>query len=94
MRTLQLRIKDRRDEEVEADVVAAIAGRRYNARLFINDYWRLGDNATSGIWRPSGQVCATDLAIRAAGLVASVSTHDDMEIDVALAARPSLYRAG
>ncbi len=31
-----------RDEEVEADVVAAIAlGRRYNARLFINDYWRL-----------------------------------------------------
>lgn len=42
VRTLQLRIKDRRDEEVEADVVAAIAlGRRYNARLFINDYWRL-----------------------------------------------------
>ena len=42
VRTLQLRIKDKRDEEVEADVVAAIAlGRRYNARLFINDYWRL-----------------------------------------------------
>ncbi len=42
VRTLQLRIKDRRDEEVEADVVAAIAlGRRYNARSFINDYWRL-----------------------------------------------------
>lgn len=42
VRTLQLRIKDQRDEEVEADVVAAIAlGRRYNARLFINDYWRL-----------------------------------------------------
>lgn len=42
VRTLQLRIKDKRDEEVEADVVAAIAlGRRYHARLFINDYWRL-----------------------------------------------------
>ncbi|MGU0159971.1 thiamine phosphate synthase [Escherichia coli] len=28
--------------KVEADVVAAIAlGHRYNARLFINDYWRL-----------------------------------------------------
>ena len=42
VRTLQLRIKDKRDEEVEADVIAAIAlGRRYHARLFINDYWRL-----------------------------------------------------
>ena len=42
VRTLQLSIKDKRDEEVEADVAAAIAlGRRYHARLFINDYWRL-----------------------------------------------------
>ena len=50
VRTLQLRIKDRRDEEVEADVVAAIAlGRRFNARLFINDYWRLARRMAS-IW--------------------------------------------
>ena len=43
VRTLQLRIKDQRDEEVEADVVAAIAlGRRYNARLF----------PAISIWRP------------------------------------------
>ena len=42
VRTIQLRIKDKRDEEVEADVMAAIElGRRYDARLFINDYWRL-----------------------------------------------------
>ncbi len=41
-RTIQLRIKDKRDDEVEPDVTAAITlGRRYNARLFINDYWRL-----------------------------------------------------
>ena len=41
VRTIQLRM-DKRDDEVEADVVAAIAlGRRYDARLFINDYWRL-----------------------------------------------------
>lgn len=31
VRTLQLRIKDQRDEEVEADVVAAIARRRNHA---------------------------------------------------------------
>nr|WP_097312455.1 phosphomethylpyrimidine synthase ThiC [Escherichia coli] len=38
---------------------------------------------------------ATDLnAIRAAGLRLGVSTHDDMEIDVALAARPSYIALG
>ncbi|MBF4190316.1 thiamine phosphate synthase, partial [Serratia ureilytica] len=40
--TIQLRIKDLPDEQVEEDIAAAIAlGRRYQARLFINDYWRL-----------------------------------------------------
>lgn len=42
VRTIQLRIKDQRDSDVEDDVIAAIAlGRRYHARLFINDYWQL-----------------------------------------------------
>ncbi|EFF2619499.1 thiamine phosphate synthase [Escherichia coli] len=87
VRTLQLRIKDRRDEEVEADVVAAIAlGRRYNARLFINDYWRLAiKHQAYGVHLGQEDLQATDLnAIRAAGLRLGVSTHDDMEIDVAL----------
>lgn len=46
VRTIQLRIKDKRDEEVEADVVAAIElGRRYDARLFINGLLAAGDQA-------------------------------------------------
>lgn len=97
VRTLQLRIKDQRDEEVEADVVAAIAlGRRYNARLFINDYWRLAiKHQAYGVHLGQEDLQATDLsAIRAAGLRLSVSTHDDMEIDVALAARPSYIALG
>ena len=96
VRTLQLRIKDRRDEEVEADVVAAIAlGRRYNARLFINDYWRLAiKHQAYGVHLGQEDLQATDLnAIRAAGLRLGVSTHDDMEID-ALAARPSYIALG
>ena len=49
VRTLQLRIKDRRDSEVEDDVIAAIAlGRRYHARLFINDYWQLAIKHQAG----------------------------------------------
>ncbi|MDP0925450.1 thiamine phosphate synthase, partial [Klebsiella pneumoniae] len=40
--TLQLRIKERRDSEVEDDVIAAISlGRSYHDRLFINEYWQL-----------------------------------------------------
>ncbi|ENA3357641.1 thiamine phosphate synthase [Escherichia coli] len=97
VRTLQLRIKDRRDEEAEADVVAAITlGRRYNARLFINDYWRLAiKHQAYGVHLGQEDLQATDLsAIRAAGLRLGVSTHDDMEIDVALAARPSYIALG
>ena len=97
VRTLQLRIKDKRDEEVEADVAAAIAlGRRYHARLFINDYWRLAvKHQAYGVHLGQEDLETTDLnAIRNAGLRLGVSTHDDMEIDVALAARPSYIALG
>lgn len=97
VRTIQLRIKDKRDSEVEADVVAAIAlGRRYHARLFINDYWQLAvKHQAWGVHLGQEDLETTDLnAIRAAGLRLGVSTHDDMEIDVALAARPSYIALG
>ena len=94
VRTIQLRIKDKRDDEVEADVVAAIElGRGYDARLFINDYWRLAvKHQAYGVHL--GQETTDLSAIRDAGLRLGVSTHDDMEIDVALAARPSYIALG
>jgi len=97
VRTLQLRIKDKHDDEVEADVVSAIAlGCRYDARLFINDYWRLAiKHQAYGVHLGQEDLETTDLnAIREAGLRLGVSTHDDMEIDVALAARPSYIALG
>ncbi|MEL2243408.1 thiamine phosphate synthase [Leclercia adecarboxylata] len=97
VKTLQLRIKDKQDDEVEADIVAAIAlGRRYDARLFINDYWRLAiKHQAYGVHLGQEDLETTDLeAIRRAGLRLGVSTHDDMEIDVALAARPSYIALG
>lgn len=97
VRTLQLRIKDKRDDDVEADVAAAIAlGRRYEARLFINDYWRLAiKHHAYGVHLGQEDLDTTDLnAIQAAGLRLGVSTHDDMEIDIALAARPSYIALG
>ena len=96
VRTIQLRIKDKRDEEVEADVMTAIElGRRYNARLFINDYWLAIKHNAYGVHLGQEDLETTDLkAIQAAGLRLGVSTHDDMEIDVALAAKPSYIALG
>ncbi|WP_437889425.1 thiamine phosphate synthase [Phytobacter sp. V91] len=97
VRTIQLRIKDKPDHEVEDDIVAAIAlGRRYDARLFINDYWRLAvAHQAYGVHLGQEDLETTDLkAIQRAGLRLGVSTHDDMEIDIALAARPSYIALG
>ncbi|MEE9682439.1 thiamine phosphate synthase [Lelliottia amnigena] len=97
VKTLQLRIKDQRDEDVETDVAHSIAlGRRYGARLFINDYWRLAiKHQAYGVHLGQEDLETTDLsAIRNAGLRLGVSTHDDMEIDMALAARPSYIALG
>lgn len=97
VKTIQLRIKDQRDEEIESDVSAAIAlGRRYDARVFINDYWQLAiKHQAYGVHLGQEDLETADLnAIRKAGLRLGVSTHDDMEIDVALAARPSYIALG
>ena len=97
VKTIQLRIKNQRDEEVESDVIAAIElGRRYDARLFINDYWQLAiKHQAYGVHLGQEDLETTDLsAIREAGLRLGVSTHDDMEIDVAIAARPSYIALG
>ncbi|HIG8799419.1 TPA: thiamine phosphate synthase [Raoultella terrigena] len=97
VRTIQLRIKDKREADVEDDVIAAIAlGRQYHARLFINDYWQLAiKHQAWGVHLGQEDLETTDLsAIRHAGLRLGVSTHGDMEIDVALAARPSYIALG
>ena len=97
VRTLQLRIKDKTEAEAEADVTAAIAlGQRYHARLFINDYWRLAiKHQAYGVHLGQEDLQTADPdAIRRAGLRLGVSTHDDMEIDVALAVRPSYIALG
>lgn len=97
VRTIQLRIKDKCDLDVESQIVAAIAlGQRYNARLFINDYWRLAIKHNAyGIHLGQGDLDRADLtAIRAAGLRLGVSTHDNMEMDRALSVKPSYIALG
>ncbi|WP_336819844.1 thiamine phosphate synthase [Cedecea sp. MMO-103] len=97
VKTIQLRIKDKRDADVEADVIAAIAlGERYNARLFINDYWRLAiQHGAYGVHLGQEDMDVANLAaISEAGLRLGLSTHDNMEMDRALSANPSYIALG
>ena len=97
VRTIQLRIKDQEDEAVEPAVIESIAlGKRYNARLFINDYWRLAiKHRAYGVHLGQEDLDVANLnAIREAGLRLGVSTHDDDELDRALAIRPSYIALG
>ncbi len=97
VRTIQLRIKDCQDHEVEDAVREAIAlGKQYRARLFINDYWRLAIKYHAyGVHLGQEDLDVADLAaIREAGLRLGLSTHDDAELDRALALRPSYIALG
>ena len=97
VRTLQLRIKDKHDEDVEADIVAAIKlSQQYQARLFINDYWQLAiKHRAYGVHLGQEDMDVANLdAIRDAGLRLGLSTHDNMEMDRALMARPSYIALG
>jgi len=97
VRTLQLRIKDLPEKAVEKDIAVAIAlGKRYQARLFINDYWRLAiKHDAYGVHLGQEDLDIADLdAIHRAGLRLGLSTHDDAELDRALAERPSYIALG
>lgn len=95
--TLQLRVKDLPDEEVEPAIIQAIAlGQRYQARLFINDYWRLAvKHQAYGVHLGQEDLDTADLAtIHNAGLRLGVSTHDDAELACAIAVKPSYIALG
>ncbi|WP_025379824.1 thiamine phosphate synthase [Yersinia hibernica] len=95
--TIQLRIKDLADAQVEQDIAAAIElGKRYQARLFINDYWRLAiKHGAYGVHLGQEDLEPTDLAaIQRAGLRLGVSTHDEHELAIAKAVRPSYIAMG
>ncbi|MBN3218489.1 thiamine phosphate synthase [Pectobacterium polaris] len=97
VKTIQLRIKDRSDEQAEAEVIQAIAlGRRYQAQLFINDYWKLAvKHQAYGVHLGQDDLDTAELAaIKKAGLRLGVSTHDDHELARAVAINPSYIALG
>ncbi|MGP9438048.1 thiamine phosphate synthase [Ewingella sp. AOP8-B2-18] len=97
VKTIQLRVKDLPDEEVEPAIIQAIAlGYQHQAQLFINDYWRLAvKHRAYGVHLGQEDLDTADLgAIHAAGLRLGVSTHDDAELARAVAVKPSYIALG
>lgn len=95
--TVQLRIKDRSETQVDADIEAAVLlGRRYDVRVFINDYWRLAIRyGAYGVHLGQEDMDEADAsAIRIAGLRLGLSTHNETELARALAWQPSYIALG
>lgn len=87
VRMVQLRLKDRTDEDVRAQLSEASAlCRSRGATLVVNDFWKAAIDLGCD-WLHLGQEDLDEadlLAIRAAGLRLGISTHDRGELDRAL----------
>ncbi|MCK1284420.1 thiamine phosphate synthase [Bradyrhizobium sp. 44] len=95
--TIQLRAKDLDDSQslqMVTDALAITAGTP--AKLVVNDYWRAAIVAGAKYLHLGQEDLAdADLAaIREAGLSLGVSTHDEDELETALAAEPDYVALG
>jgi thiamine-phosphate pyrophosphorylase len=97
IRLVQLRIKDRPDRVIRAEIDKAVSlCAPYGCELVVNDYWREAiDAGASFVHLGQGDLAAADLsALRAAQVKIGVSTHNFEELDQALAARPDYVALG
>ncbi len=97
VKLVQLRVKDAPPAIVHSEITRAAAlCRSAGADLVVNDYWR-ESIALGCSWVHLGQedLDTADLpAIRRAGLRLGVSTHDEAELDRALALDPDYVALG
>jgi thiamine-phosphate pyrophosphorylase len=97
VRLVQLRVKNLAEAALRAEIRKAKAlCARYKCQLIINDFWRLAiEEGCDFIHLGQEDLQAADLTrIRAAGLRLGLSTHDHLELETALAARPDYIALG
>lgn len=97
VRTIQLRLKDAAPEEVRRQIAAALAlTRRLGCQLIVNDYWREAiELGADYVHLGQEDLAAADVGeIKRAGLRLGVSTHDEAELQLALAAEPDYVALG
>jgi thiamine-phosphate pyrophosphorylase len=97
IKLVQLRIKDRAESVIRAEIDKAMAlCDTYTCQLVINDYWQEAiDAGARFVHLGQEDLAQADLAaIRDAGLKIGVSTHSDAELKTALAAEADYVALG
>lgn len=97
VKTIQLRIKNPAAADLETQVSeAVILGRRYQAQVFINDYWHLAIKYQAyGVHLGQEDLALADLqALKIAGLRLGISTHGYHELLIAKQLKPSYIALG
>jgi len=95
--TLQLRVKDKSEAELDEIISAAVAlCQGSSSRLFINDYWQLAiKHGAYGVHLGQEDMASADLhAIQAAGIRLGISTHGEFEWCRAASIQPSYLAIG
>ncbi|RAZ72944.1 thiamine phosphate synthase [Mesorhizobium atlanticum] len=97
VRLVQLRIKDMDEGGLRAEIRKAKAlCARHHCQLIVNDHWRLAiEEGCDFIHLGQEDLQAASLPeIRRAGIRLGLSTHDDAELQTALAAMPDYIALG
>jgi thiamine-phosphate pyrophosphorylase len=97
VKLVQLRIKDMDEAGLRREIAAAkTICARHGCQLIVNDYWRLAiDEGCDFVHLGQEDLAEADVAaIRHAGMKLGLSTHDDAELDTALAAKPDYVALG
>ena len=97
VKLVQLRVKDRGEDEVRTQVARARdLCNAHGAQLVVNDYWRVAvDEKCDFVHLGQGDLDSADIpALRAHDVRFGVSTHDDAELERALALAPDYVALG
>lgn len=97
IKLVQLRIKDKSEAEIRAEIrEARKICEAHNCQLIVNDYWKLAlDEGCDYIHLGQEDLDGADLsAIQKGGLKLGVSTHDEAELERALSVKPDYIALG
>lgn len=97
VKCMQLRIKNRYGSQLEQEIKRSVfLAKKYNAILFINDYWELAIRfGATGVHLGQEDLRTADSdTIRQAGLYLGISTHCYYEVAAAHAFNPSYIACG
>ncbi|MBK4765404.1 MAG: thiamine phosphate synthase (plasmid) [Pantoea sp. Brub] len=97
VKTLQIRIKERSEKVLNQEIeTAVLLSHKYDARIFINDYWQLAIKYNAyGVHLGQEDMEHADMyAILKSGMRLGLSTHNESELLTALTWNPSYIALG